>query len=190
MQQQHYPTKMGPFKGWSFTSQEKGWIDDAAALEWLHKVFLPNTGTKNNERRLLIVDGHGSHTTDEYMWVCFQNNIQLLYLPAHSSHVLQPLDLSVFSPLKRAYRKELNNIPRCSDSTVAGRRIMLICYKKARDLALRPENCTAGWHASGLWPVNKQKPLRNPLVLKNSNKVITNTASAALEEARDAAHQQ
>ncbi len=44
------------------------------------------------------------------MWNCFNNNVYLVFLPAHTSHVLQPLDLSVFSPLKQAYRKYLNNI--------------------------------------------------------------------------------
>lgn len=38
------------------------------------------------------------------MWECFKHNIHLLFLSAHTSHVLQPLDLSIFSPLRRAYR--------------------------------------------------------------------------------------
>ena len=41
------------------------------------------------------------------MYLCYQHNIHLLYLPAHASHVLQPLDQSVFGPLKAAYKMEL-----------------------------------------------------------------------------------
>ncbi len=80
-------------------------------MEWLQYVFLPRTQPKDpTQGRLLILDGHDSHTTDDFMWNCFNNNVYLVFLPAHTSHVLQPLDLSVFSPLKQAYRKYLNNI--------------------------------------------------------------------------------
>ena len=109
VQQQHYLEDLKPYADWKFTVTEKGWIDDDTALEWLLKVFIPGTQVSANERRLLVVDGHYSYTTDEYMWACYQNNIQLLFLPPHTSHVLQPLDLTVFSVLKRAYRQELNS---------------------------------------------------------------------------------
>jgi 4-hydroxybenzoate polyprenyltransferase len=190
IQQQHYPRKIRPFADWKFTAGPKGWIDDEKALEWLHKIFIPRTRTRNNERRLLIVDGHHSHTTDDYMWTCFENNIQLLFLPAHSSHVLQPLDMSVFSVLKRAYRRELGNIPRITDGTVVGRRIMLQCYHKARAEALDPDICTSGWSASGLWPVNKKKPLSNPLLLENNNKASISKQAVARQEEQDLAHAQ
>ena len=184
IQQQYYPRDLTPFADWKFTAGPKGWIDDEKALKWLRKVFIPGTKPPGNERRLLIVDGHHSHTTDDYMWECFQNNIQLLFLPAHTSYVLQPLDLSVFSVLKRAYRRELNKIPRITESTVMGRRIMLECYRRARATAFREANCRSGWFASGLWPVNKQKPLRSPLLLENNNKASNNAAVGAQQEVK------
>ena len=84
------------------------------------------------QARLLILDGHGSHTTDDFMWNGFNNNIHLVFLPPHTSHVLQPLDLSVFSPLKHSYRKYLNNINCWAESTVVGKQLMLKCLLKAR----------------------------------------------------------
>ena len=59
------------------------------------------------------MDGHGSHVKVEFMWECKQNNVELLFLPAHSSHVLQPFDLDTFFPLKSRYRS------RIADLTVA-----------------------------------------------------------------------
>ena len=74
-------------------------------------MFIPHTRPQDpTQARLLILDGHDSHTTDDFIWNCFNNNIHLIFLPPHTSHVLQPLDLSVFSPLKHSYRKYLNNI--------------------------------------------------------------------------------
>jgi hypothetical protein len=37
------------------------------------------------------------------------NNIHPLYLPAHSTHILQELDVGLFSPLQRAYSTELDH---------------------------------------------------------------------------------
>ena len=46
------------------------------------------------------------------MWECFLNHVYIVFLPAHTSHFLQPLDVAVFRPLKLAdlvsiYIKEL-----------------------------------------------------------------------------------
>src|SRR2546423_1662190 len=53
--------------------------------------------------RLLILDGHGSHVTPEFDKFCSDNSILTECMPSHSSHHLQPLDVSCFSVLKRVY---------------------------------------------------------------------------------------
>ena len=111
VQQQWFPLDLTPFGSWRFTATENGWTSDPTALEWLEKVFIPSTQPGDpQEARLLILDGHGSHETTEFMYMCFENKIHLIFLPPHASHVLQPLDQSVFGPLKAAYKKELGNL--------------------------------------------------------------------------------
>jgi hypothetical protein len=58
-------------------------------------------------RRLLSLDGHESHHYLEFRELCEENNIYTLCMPPHSSHLLQPLDVGRFSPLKRAYSREI-----------------------------------------------------------------------------------
>ena len=136
-------------------------------------MFLPQTAPRDpSEARLLVLDGHGSHETTEFIWECFTNNVYLLFLPPHTSHVLQPLDLSIFAPLKRAYRKQLGFLSLLNDSTPLGKQNFLACYRKARLSSLTAVNIKAGWRASGLWPVNIAKPLMNRLLLENSNKRV------------------
>ena len=53
--------------------------------------------------RLLIFDVRGSHVTGEFIGYCFTNEIYLLTYPPHTTHSLQPLDVSVFSQLVKAY---------------------------------------------------------------------------------------
>lgn len=142
------------------------------ALEWLKEVFIPRTQPQDpSQRRLLILDGHDSHTTTDFMWECYKNNIQLLFLPPHTSHVLQPLDLSIFSPLKHTYRKLLNKTTSWTESTVVGKQLMIKCIIEARKQAITAHNIKAGWRAAGLWPVNMAKPLMSRLLMENSNKV-------------------
>jgi len=57
----------------------------------------------------LILDGYNSHLTPEFDHACQKSNIITYYLPAHSSHLLQPLDVGVFSVLKRLYGTAIKN---------------------------------------------------------------------------------
>ena len=155
---------------WQFTATENGWTSNRTALEWLEKVFIPQTAPGDDSARLLILDGYRSHETTEFMFKCLEFNIYLLFLPPYSSHVLQLLDLSIFSPLKAAYRKELNLLGSLIDSVPIGKRNFLLCYYKAREAGITAENILAGWKATGLWPLNMSKPLMSRLLLENSNK--------------------
>jgi len=56
------------------------------------------------QRRLLIIDGHVDHITT--ILIAHYMEHDLLILPPHTSHVLQPLDVSAFSPLKHALAAE------------------------------------------------------------------------------------
>lgn len=170
MQQQWFPTNITCYRGWKFTATENGWTDNLTALEWLQTVFLPGTIPEDPEAaRLLILDGHKSHTTPEFMAQCFLNNVYVVYLPPHASHVLQPLDLSVFSVLKEAYRGCISRSAEFNNSTVIGKRLFLEGYHQARLKALTERTIKSGWRAAGLWPVNINKPLLSPLLLENRN---------------------
>jgi 4-hydroxybenzoate polyprenyltransferase len=183
LQQQWFSTALKAFDGWQFTATENGWTSDDTALEWLKKVFIPQTVPRDpSEPRLLVLDGHGSHETTEFMWECFSNNIQLLFLPPHTSHVLQPLDLSIFSSLKTSYRKHVGFLSVHTDSTPIRKRNFLQCYYKARCDALTAKNIKAGWKAGGLWPVNSAKPLLSRLLLENSNQSQEQGLKRRLEE--------
>ncbi|KAF7920907.1 hypothetical protein EAE99_007759 [Botrytis elliptica] len=173
IQQQWFSIELDIYKDWKFHTTENEWTINEIGLAWLKEVFIPQTAPSDpKEARLLVLDGHGSHETIQFMFECFKNNIHLLFLPPHTSHVLQPLDLSIFSSLKREYRYELNKLGSLSDSTTIGKRNFLTCYQKARLKSLTLNNITSGWRASGLWPQNRAKPLLSRLLFENSNKEV------------------
>ena len=57
--------------------------------------------------RLLIVDGHGSYLSQDFLNLCLQKRICLPVFPPHSTHTLQPLDVVLYGPLLGEYKKEL-----------------------------------------------------------------------------------
>lgn len=149
---------------WTYTTSENGWTSHKVAFGWLEHIFEPQTRPESNSHRMLVMDGHGSHCDLEFMWRCKQMNIQLVFLPPHSSHVLQPLDLGVFSPLKTRYRKSIADLAHLDDTTPVKKQRFIHCYSLARVEALTPRVLRAGWKAAGLFPWNPQKGLQSSQV--------------------------
>lgn len=123
-------------------------------------MFLPQIEPDDpSDGRLLIVDGHGSHTSDEFISICYLNNVYLLFFPAHTSHILQPLDLGYFSSLKTAYRRLVNAHTALTDTTKIGKAQFLEFYAEARQISLREQCVRSRWKATGLYPKSVAKPL-------------------------------
>jgi hypothetical protein len=75
----------------------------------LEQFFQRHTAEKARRQwRLLILDGHGSHLTREFIDYCEQKKVFLTVYPPHSTHTLQPLDVVLFSPLSRYYTQQPN----------------------------------------------------------------------------------
>jgi hypothetical protein len=115
----------------------------------------PNTSTW----RLLILDGHGSHTAIDFLWFCKQQQIYLSFLPGHASHVLQPLDLGVLAPLKSRYRSQIAALASLDDASPVKEQRFLTCYNLARRETFNPRLLLTGWKSAGLIPYNPQKGL-------------------------------
>ena len=89
-----------------------GWTNDKLGIEWTKHFDVSTKGRTKGVYRMLILDGHRSHLTAEFDQYCKNNQIITLCMPAHASHLLQPLDVSCFKPLKRAYGTEVYNYVR------------------------------------------------------------------------------
>src|SRR5436190_11983932 len=100
-----------PTQQWWYAASHKGWTNDHIALDWLKRSFEPQTREKAaGAPRVLIFDGHGSHTTTALITYAMQNNIILLQSPPHISHLLQLLDVGLFGPVKTFLSQELKRL--------------------------------------------------------------------------------
>jgi DDE superfamily endonuclease len=110
----------------------------------------------NGKLRLLICNGHDSHITASWIAHCMRNNIILMVLPPHSSHATQPLDISVFKPLKTLMASAIEPLV----STELHRILKaewLSAFVKTHDCAFSIQNIQSGFHAIGIMPFNPSK---------------------------------
>ena len=76
-------------------------------------MFEPKTREKAaGKPRLLVINGYGSHIQADFIAHYMENGIDLLFIPSYYSHLLQPLDVNVFSAFKRAYGSETDAVSR------------------------------------------------------------------------------
>lgn len=73
-----------------------GYSNDQLALAWLKRFDRRTKQRSTGAWRLLLVDGHGSHLTREFIQYAEQQYIQLFALPPHTTHLLQLLDVGCF----------------------------------------------------------------------------------------------
>ena len=79
--------------------RETAGVDSNIFLSWAENFVLETAYMRRNNRKLLLVyDGYAGHLQYRVLQLLKTNNIIVAGLPAHSSHVLQPLDVGVFAP--------------------------------------------------------------------------------------------
>ncbi len=159
LQGQWFPEEIEP---WKYTCTKTGWSNSRVALEWLQQVYLPETQPENPQQwRLLILDGHTTHTSVEFMYTAWKNRVQILYLPAHTSHITQPLDVGIFSPLKNYFHQEMRSFASFSATAPVQKQRFLRCYYIASRKAFDPRNIRAAFRGAGIWPVDVEQCMRN-----------------------------
>lgn len=57
---------------------------------------------------VLLMDSHSAHIGAEVLKVAKDNHVYLFTFPAHSTHLLQPLAVGLFKPLKSYWRDAMN----------------------------------------------------------------------------------
>ncbi|WP_346962629.1 hypothetical protein, partial [Staphylococcus aureus] len=76
-------------KEYRISMSDNGWTNDDLGFEWLQGMFEKHTSETAGRYCLLILDGHSSHATANFDHFCMERRIIPLYMPPHSSHLLQ-----------------------------------------------------------------------------------------------------
>ncbi|KAJ4427131.1 hypothetical protein ANN_24747 [Periplaneta americana] len=138
-----------------FRCQDKGWMDSDTFCEWIRH-FIRTVKPSSQEKVLLILDGHSSHTQSlKAIEICRQYGVIMLSLPSHCTHRLQPLDVSFFKPLNTfmsaAISTKMRELPgqRLNVQHIAS--LVGVAFPRAANMQIAMN----GFRHTGLWPVDR-----------------------------------
>jgi hypothetical protein len=151
---------------------DNGWTTDGLGVEWVkhsNRHIAPRT---HGVYLLLILDDYSSHAPPKFDQYCTENKIITLCMPAHTSHLLQPLDVSCFSPLERAYGHEIQELARQGVYHI-DKVDFLTIYTRIRPAVFTQQNIQAGFQATGLIPPCPDRVLSSLTVVRTPSPPAT-----------------
>ncbi|XP_062618334.1 uncharacterized protein LOC134279942 [Saccostrea cucullata] len=135
-----------------FACSKSSFIDGELFGMWFEKIFLKNLSPQRPV--LLIVDGHASHITLHLFEAAKANDVEIFCLPPHTTHWTQPLDRSVFGPLKKAYYKQCELFLKSNPGRQISRYDFCGIFSHAYNEKMNMVNIFGGFRATGIFPFN------------------------------------
>lgn len=139
------------FPGTTYAATTNGWMESNIFLNYFEKSFLKEIGDARPV--LVIYDGHASHVDERLISSALRNNVTILKLPPHSSHLLQPLDLSVFRSLKIKWDAQLVEWQRRNQGQRIPKQHFSVLIGKIWSQT-ESEIITNGFRKGGIYPFN------------------------------------
>lgn len=94
---------------WAIGKSDSGWMTAETFYEYIANIFHPWIIAENIPLPvILFLDGHTSHLSLTLSKFCSKANIILISLCPNATHILQPLDVAVFRPLKMEWKKSIH----------------------------------------------------------------------------------
>nr|CCA23996.1 PREDICTED: similar to ENSANGP00000028549 putative [Albugo laibachii Nc14] len=136
----------------------KAFMNQAIFVKWLEH-FAASVPSSIIRPLLLIYDGCASHYSKRIVEKAIEMKIILLLLPPNSTHILQPLDVSVFKPFKTSLRRSMDRFMIDEDvsSLTKKQAISLASSAWQNGVLAKPDNVISGFVSTGLWPISAPK---------------------------------
>ena len=134
-------------------------------------------------KKILIIDGHGSHMSVNLIDSSIENNVILYCLPPHTTH-LQIFGISVFKPLKN-YFSTITDFITLASVTHGATRVTVnktnfpILFKEAFDKTLSMKTIISGFRISRICPFNPEAILKERLMPSDDATVTVNQIQQA-----------
>ena len=89
-----------------YNRSKSGWFDSVCFADWFKTVVVPYFKNKTG-KKIMIGDNLSSHFSHEVLELCKKHKIVFMCLPPNATHLMQPLDVAFFAPLKKYWREIL-----------------------------------------------------------------------------------
>lgn len=168
----YLPAEIDPadWPKFDWTGQRNGWITKDIFESYCLEVLIPEFERRrknlspDKRRGLLIADGHSSRVNPKLMKAFREAEIDVIIIPAHTSHITQPLDLVFFAIFKRRLRV----FPEFKTAqTAAEKRIALLTSAQfAFEQASATYYIMRSWFKAGVVPLNTSRLTTTECVLQ------------------------
>ena len=91
----------------------------------------------------------------ELVYLCRENNVILFCLPPHTTHALQPLNVSVFKSLKDHFAKAVRSITFAKKDYIVNKRDFSRVIESPFEKSFSIPNIKAGFAKFGVYPFNR-----------------------------------
>ena len=147
----------GGLAGAMYSTRTSGWMEKENYESWFRKMFMPAVVKHLTDSGpvVLFFDGHYSHKSVELVELARANNIHLMLLPSNTTHVLQPLDVGVYSPVKQAWKRILNTYKLKTRAANIGKEDFPGLLKQLWDSSFKESHLIGGFRETGLYPFNQ-----------------------------------
>lgn len=151
----------GPL-GTRYNRSDNGWFETASFEDWFETIVKPYAG-RCTGTKVIIGDNLSSHLSPNIIKWCDDNDMRFVFLPANTTHLLQPLDVSFFAPMKRKWRENLAEwkMLRSGKAVTIPKdqfpRELNNLMESIKDTA--SENLKSGFRKTGIVPLNAAVPL-------------------------------
>lgn len=177
--------KNGP-AGAVYCCTKNGWSNEDIFYRWLQHFQNHVRATKENPI-LLILDNHSSHISLEIYEYCKKNSIVMVSLPPHTSHKLQPLDVTFFGPLKSAFSRHAQLLMRskinsASDQYKLSQYDLAEIFNSAYKQVANIEKGVSGFEATGIIPFNNEKFCEDDFAASRNFEENVNIVNNLVEE--------
>jgi len=120
---------------------------------WIKKFDAATASVASDGPRLLHIDGHCSHVSVPVLEYAVAANIIVLGYPPHTTHLLQGLDVVLFSPFKNAFAKHAAEYLSETGRDVDKCNFLQVLHSSVED-SFTQDNILTAWRKTGLRPVD------------------------------------
>ena len=164
-------------------SSKSGWISADSFFGWLVNLFFPSIKDKVQFPVLIFMDGHTSHINLAIATFCKENHIILYIFPPHASHIMQPLDVAVYGPLKKHWNAALYQFGIEFKGLSMNKSHFFKVFDSAWKKSIQtPQNAVAGFRKCGLVPLNPEAVDYDRLIEKTVHVPPVKKSQSSYEE--------
>lgn len=139
-----------------FSESSNGWQTSKTFLQYVDEIV---NEMRSSERKItgsivLIADGFPGHSSYELQKYCNENDVIFIILLPNATHLMQPLDVVVFKPVKTEFKKQSSIYKRTENKIELDETDFIRILSRTLKNAVTADLVKKSFSTTGLFPLN------------------------------------